>query len=286
MLRFFPGRGNISLVADEIQVNAPDDYLGLPRKTCAILRYAEAARFDFIFLCDTDTFVRPELLLASGFGIVISLAISGTAFRANEKVMGSMLGPLVAGYWLSMQAVSYIAHNQLFEDWAEDRMVGQLLGPHIAMGKLTAVNNRLYGASVERDDLITAHYESRILKRQYDPAWMRALYKRFYPETTCTSKITKPSLSGSPSLPQKCGQLIPSRDRGIAVIDDDTADHHDRELEWQYVMHCGWAAGNLGSGDRRYMWTSAPTSISRRSARSSFQTSDSMILGCQLDIRT
>jgi SAM-dependent methyltransferase len=246
-LRFFPGRGNGCLQADEVRVDAPDDYLGLPRKTCAIVRYAQGLGFDFIFLCDTDTFVRPELLLASGFENFDLMGYFGNRIPGQQEGDGYYAWPSGGGgYWLSVQSMPYIAENQDFSEWAEDRQVGQLLGPHIASGKLKAVNSKVYGAPIEWDHLVTAHYESQILKRKYDPQWMRALYKRFYPETPMNIQEYEEKFEQFDIASQNCGQPRPPQERKIAVIDDDTADHHDRELEWQYVMHCGWAAGRLG----------------------------------------
>lgn len=62
---FFQGAGSTPR-DDLIIVDAPDDYLGITRKTHAIHTYAYQ-KYDFVFQCWPDTYVSVPRLLLSGF---------------------------------------------------------------------------------------------------------------------------------------------------------------------------------------------------------------------------
>jgi Galactosyltransferase len=179
-LRFFIGRGNHKLGYDESRVDAPDDYNGLPQKTCAILRWALAKNYNFIYLCDTDTFVRFEMLMASCFERFDVTGYFAHRIPGTKDYEGYYAWPSGgAGYWVSARAAEFIANNSKFTDCAEDRMVGQILGPYIADGTLTAQNRKDYGAPHDFSGLVTAHYESRVIGREYDPQWMKDMHKKW-----------------------------------------------------------------------------------------------------------
>lgn len=179
---FFVGAGSIPLQQDEIRVDAPDGYYSLPQKTCAILRWATIGPYQFIFMCDTDTFVRPEKLLASGFEHFDLVGLFAPrhpgAISQPEGYYGWPSGG--GGYWLSSRAAALIAQNNEHKDWAEDRMVGQILGPHVKNGTLRADSRMDYGAPETNRNLITAHYCAKGMQRDYDPQWMRRMYRKFY----------------------------------------------------------------------------------------------------------
>lgn len=180
-LRFFVGNSPVKLLPDEIRVDAPDGYEGLPRKVCAIVRWALVQKFNYLFLADTDTFVRPDILLASGVERHDITGYFAHRIPGKKDDEGYYAWPSGGGgYWMSAKAAEHVAANTSFEDWAEDRMVGQLLGPHIESGALTAINRKDYGAPDHTENLVTAHYESMIKNRKYDPMWMRRLYRKFY----------------------------------------------------------------------------------------------------------
>jgi len=67
-VRFFLGNPPIDIMAkDEVYLDVPDDYEGLCYKTFRIIQYADNCGYDYIFKCDTDTFVVPERLKTCGF---------------------------------------------------------------------------------------------------------------------------------------------------------------------------------------------------------------------------
>lgn len=165
-LKFFVGRGAIPLKDDEVKLDCADDYESLPHKTKAICKWMLERDYGFIFLCDTDTYVRPDRLLASGF--------------EQYDFMGSFNGPIGVpnamqekywawcsggnGYWLSRRAAELVADAQSDGDWAEDRITGQILGPYIHRGELKAFSHDGYeyarsaGSSDERLTRITSHF--------------------------------------------------------------------------------------------------------------------------------
>ncbi len=191
-LKFFVGRCTVPLKADEVRVGAPDDYWSLPEKTCAILRWSARPTpgiglsrpgYDFVYLCDTDTFVRPELLLKSGFEAFDLVGLFYPRVPNGQKdAEGFYAWPSGGGgYWLSAKAAAIIAAHHDHTDWAEDRMIGQILGPHIASGMLKVSSRRDYGEPTgNMQNLITAHFCAHGMQREYDPEWMRRLYKKFY----------------------------------------------------------------------------------------------------------
>src|SRR5208282_981749 len=56
-----------SLEPDELALNAPDGYMYLTHKVKEAFRWAVAHNYDYVFRCDTDTFINIPRLLASWF---------------------------------------------------------------------------------------------------------------------------------------------------------------------------------------------------------------------------
>jgi hypothetical protein len=125
---FFVGNGSLPLVSDEIRIPAPDGYLDLPYKTREIMRWALAHGYDFVFKCDTDTYVYPQDLLATGFE---KYDYSGW-FNAPLKIPNVVEGKYYAwasggiGYWLSRKGMQLVVASDP-NHWAEDLWVGQVL---------------------------------------------------------------------------------------------------------------------------------------------------------------
>lgn len=168
-IRFFEGDvgqqigiGIASMDFDEIFLyGCPDDYLSLPFKTQRILRWAEDKNYDYIFLCDNDTFVKPELL-KSGFekydyiGCFNGLeTFNCTDINGNHYLLPKTFEytdeygnyfPLTYswasggwGYFLSKKAARLVASNTP-TGWAEDFWVGQVLGPLVHRRNITCKN--------------------------------------------------------------------------------------------------------------------------------------------------
>lgn len=103
------------------------------RKVEAIVKYAWALNYNFVFKCDDDTYVRPRQLVESGFeqwDYVGGPEVH--RMRTKEKTgwpgwftfQFAQGGP---GYWLSRKAMEVILDNGLHLYPGEDIAVGQLL---------------------------------------------------------------------------------------------------------------------------------------------------------------
>lgn len=118
--RFFIGRGCEANGTDEIPLDAPDDWNGLPAKTKLICEYAVEAGYDFLFKCDTDSYVSVPRLLASGFE---KYHYSGGCGDQANIYPDSCFPANGGGYWLSRRAFEYLAKNMNLglgkncEDW-------------------------------------------------------------------------------------------------------------------------------------------------------------------------
>ena len=123
-LRFFMGNGDGWLLGpghDEIILNCPDDYFGLPRKVKNIAEWAFVQGYDFAYLCDNDTFIHPVKLLESGFQGYDWSGHFWTFDGKNKYFHGGY------GYWLSRKAMSILAGSEVGDAKYEDGWVGDML---------------------------------------------------------------------------------------------------------------------------------------------------------------
>ncbi len=174
---FFVGYGSLPLQTDEVRLPCDDGYMALPRKTRAILEWALARGYDFVFLCDTDTYVVPERLVRSGFEHYDLVGLFNGAIGEPNATEGRYWAWISGGngYWLSARAARAVLAYPLNGDWAEDRMVGQALGPRFQDGSLKALSCEDYGFHTDGDEWltrVTSHYCSHGKQRAFDPTWM------------------------------------------------------------------------------------------------------------------
>jgi len=99
-----------------------DSYEELPIKVQAICKWALEKVYDFLFKCDSDTYVWLDRLLASGFERHNYSGYTNPNFPDSENYCSGG-----AGYWLSAKAMEVIAGATLPADTCEDRVVGRLL---------------------------------------------------------------------------------------------------------------------------------------------------------------
>ena len=174
---------------DEAILNCKDDYDSLPFKTREICRYAVARSYDYVFLCDTDTFVIPERLLKSGFELydyygVIRLEV-GKTFAYDAVDRQGKHWPLDKcypwasggiGYFLSKRATYIISHIEP-DIWAEDLWVGQVMGEQQARGQLAIADARNFNL------FVSWHFPQMLYGESYDPeiGWMQDLYSGLPP---------------------------------------------------------------------------------------------------------
>lgn len=171
---------------DCILTAVDDGYDALPEKTRGILRHFLHTEYDYVYLCDTDTFVIPARLLTCGFekydvsgrfGVHPEI---GTTFKhiddRHNVIENCHPWPSGGvGYFLSRKAADYVVNDPYMgTHWAEDFSVGQITGPLIQSGVLTA-------ADLPEFDAQTAWHFSRRQHggKVYDLSfgWMDKLYQ-------------------------------------------------------------------------------------------------------------
>jgi hypothetical protein len=96
----------------------PDDYAGLPKKSIALIRWANANDYDFVLKCDDDSYVWADRALVE-------------IMSQRTLDYGGWLNGLVAqggaGYWLSRRAMRLVDQNPLDSEWAEDVTVAKIM---------------------------------------------------------------------------------------------------------------------------------------------------------------
>jgi hypothetical protein len=180
--RFVIGRNpGFKPLADEIVVDAPDDYEGLPWKGIEARKWALSQGFTHVFKCDTDTYVHIPRLLASGF--------EGHGFtgviRVSPKPGYGEDGQFVSGgcgYWTGPVATRLVADSCSDCSSAEDVHVSRLLWRNgIRCWSDWRYSNAPGdhgedGACLPTNDLITVHLSRGTAN--YDPGWMREAHRR------------------------------------------------------------------------------------------------------------
>lgn len=115
-VQFFVGRGDGEVnLPHYVELDAPDDYEGLPAKVRKMFEFALAAGYDRICKADDDgyfNFRRFETVIADYAGI---------------RKPGDYAGG--GAYWVSQRSAEIVARYGI-NDWAEDRGVGKLLTAH------------------------------------------------------------------------------------------------------------------------------------------------------------
>lgn len=186
-VRFFIGHAAYKIPAqDEVVLSCKDDYDSLPFKTKAILKWAmfnsyDGDGYDYVFLCDTDTFIIPELLLKCGYeqydyaGRIGTQYPIGTVFR-YEDGKGKIIEdcrPWASGglgYFVSRPLMQTIVKHYEPDHWAEDLWVGQCAAKH---------GGFRIGNLVPFEQWCAWHFPQRLFKSTYDPkfGWMDRMYQ-------------------------------------------------------------------------------------------------------------
>jgi hypothetical protein len=113
---FFVGRGEGEVnLPHYIELDAPDDYEGLPAKIRKMFEFALDAGYKHVCKADDDGYINwPK------FEVV-------TADYAGIRKPGDYAGG--GAYWLSHRPMEIVVEHGI-PDWAEDRGVGKLLAEH------------------------------------------------------------------------------------------------------------------------------------------------------------
>ncbi len=192
-LRFFMGHNAVARHGDEVLLDAGDEYLELPYKSRELQRWVVSQGYDYTYKCDTDTYVRPQVLLGSGFQEWDYVGVFNGPLGVPNKVDGGWMkrrsgreGKFFAwpsggsGYWVSAKASRIIAATEEIDDYAEDRWVGQILGPYIARGEIRARHDGRYGWGFNPGNFrteISSHFGRSIPGHEYSVSWMRSHYE-------------------------------------------------------------------------------------------------------------
>jgi hypothetical protein len=130
--RFFLGEPKADGNFDEVFLECPDDYNSLSKKTRAVIIWAIGHGYDRIFKCDDDTYVRPKLLLESGFekhryygwteGRLLPWPTEG-----QSNVVHFQWAQGGAGYWIDRECSLLLAKHMFDRDQCEDAAVGRTL---------------------------------------------------------------------------------------------------------------------------------------------------------------
>lgn len=107
---------------DEVFLDCSDGYGSLIQKTTAICKWAVANDFEYVYKCDTDTWVFAEKLLVE----MMENAFEYAGYRHANVCSG---GP---GYFLSRRAFEIVASHgeRPRHDYAEDVHVSRVLSEH------------------------------------------------------------------------------------------------------------------------------------------------------------
>ena len=109
---------------DEVILHVPDDYKHVSFKVRAMFRWALEHGYDYVFKCDTDTYINLKRLMISGFEYYDFIGRGGelgTEFYPEG-------GP---GYWVSKKAMECLV-NEPITFWAEESWVARTLLKHIS----------------------------------------------------------------------------------------------------------------------------------------------------------
>ena len=115
-LQFFIGRGEGEVnLPHYVELDASDDYAGLPEKIRKLCEFALRSGYDSVLKADDDGYINFRC-----FEIM-------NADYAGIRKPGDYAGG--GAYWLSRRSMEIVAEHGI-DDWAEDRGIGTLLAKH------------------------------------------------------------------------------------------------------------------------------------------------------------
>ena len=235
--------------ADEIILPVPDDYTHVVVKVQGIFRWAYAQGYDFVFKCETDTYVNIERLMASGF--------------ENHDFIGGPNGKNVAGgsgWWVSRRAMSLITDTRITEVGDDSWF------PTIARSKALEVFHdvRYRDESVtSNNNIITTHAG---FMNGYTPARMFAIHRgeevssdggKFEYTLVITSCNRHPLLLRTLDSFIQYSDVKPKatiivEDGGVNAPDWIKCEHQTRNLPNKVWITNNPKLGQVGSIDRAY----------------------------------
>lgn len=186
---FVLGNGATRLHPDELILNCGDSYAELPLKTHALCKWFIGQEYDYLFACDTDTFVVADNLLDSPFHGCDYYGYFNGELGKPKDVYYCLYAWASggSGYFLSKRAAQIVSevnphsYSMCPETRipSEDLMLGQILGPYIQRGELTAKHDGRFGRSWRGDYTVdvTAHFQADSAGRAIPSDWQRRHYE-------------------------------------------------------------------------------------------------------------
>ena len=103
-VKFFVGRGEISAIADTVELECGDLYKDLPEKVKSIIHWSLKHDYDYMLKVDDDVVINPLALMSSGFD---TADFTGHESSPNNQT------PYGFCYWLSRKAMEIMKEQPL-----------------------------------------------------------------------------------------------------------------------------------------------------------------------------
>ena len=163
-VRFFYGIGDQAKTycphSDEVALNVPDDYRGIPLKVQAIMRWAAEHCYDVTAKCDDDVYVIPERFPY--------LSCEMSEYTGRFRTPHGKVYPVhfASGffYWLRNRAMQTVADTPWNGDWMDERFVATALARRGMFGTHDADS---YKSTIPH---LAAHNTVRVSSSSGDPA--------------------------------------------------------------------------------------------------------------------
>lgn len=179
-VRFFVGRPILPVhEADEIYLDVPDGYqFDLTLKFQQMIAYALGAGYDFLFRCDTDTYVHVPRLLASKFW---EHDYVGNAYlgRSAQGGPGLSMGRKAMEILVNKDATD---NARCDDHWAGDKLLEEGIKPHHDP-RFTIFQQ----GPAPRNDIISTHTANVRSRQVFDDLHSKALKisEKTIPEPRC-----------------------------------------------------------------------------------------------------
>lgn len=178
-VRFFLGtlhRARAPWNDDEVYLDCPDDYTGIPLKVQGICAYAEEHGYDFTLKCDDDVYVVPQRFP--------HLPLIGAQYIGRFRPPhGDVYPPHFASgfaYWMDSMCSSLVARTPWNGDWMDERFVATVLARHGIFGYTDLVNYIVSGPYLTGAEVKNRHtFKDGTIFCEYGPGGMESMHAAF-----------------------------------------------------------------------------------------------------------
>lgn len=185
--KFFLGNGNSELKEDEVQLDVPDEYEGLPAKVQAIFKWGLEREYTYILKIDDDVYIFPDRILSGDFD---KYPYTGRLNKWKTPVHPlSFLSGFA--YWVNTVAAQMIIDSPLDPMLTfEDRWVGGILG----RAKIEGHNDPMYKVlsllpKYQWHTAVKQHFKALC---QFEPEDLRYIHGLMIGEITAPIPATRP----------------------------------------------------------------------------------------------